>query len=979
MKAFYFLLSTLFTIGTVLPLWAQPLLEWERTYGGTGDDRSETVRLTPDGGYLIMGNSASFDNDVNSNNGSSDYWAFKITENGTLQWEKNYGGSGQDIARSIRLTNDGGYILAGSSPSPDGDVSNNYGNFDYWVIKTDATGNIEWEKNYGGPENDRGWIAIQTNDGGYIVGGHASSEAGDVSANYGANDCWLAKTDSNGTIQWEQNYGGSDLDRMRALQLTADGGYVFCGFTNSSDVDVGGNNGGDDFWVVKVDANGQLLWEHNYGGSANETARAIRTTQDNGFIVVGNTVSTDGDVSTNNGQTDFWVIKLDANGLLEWENAFGGSNNETARSVWPASDGGYLVVGESNSVDGDVSGNNGGNDVWIIKTTPTGNLDWELHLGGTADESARSIKETSDGYILTGYTTSNDGDVSSNYGTYDVWVIKLSNCTPQVANPTSVHECEDNPDSGVATFNLHLAETDLVAGIPDSVLWYTDPAGSNLIADPGNYISATGTVYAQVFNPPCASDIVAVEVTVHPAVAPPVSLSGATNACPFQQEIYLASPVANADNYTWTLPPGATPIGPIDLDNISIDWGNSSGGELCVAAANACGPGDSICVNIVVNSTTTGTDSGSYCEGGSFTFPGNGQSYTAGNHNITLTGGNTNGCDSIVMLNVTSLTHSFEQLDISLCEGDPPVEVNGQLFDQTGTYLIDGMTNYLGCDSTVSLNLEVTNGIPMAEAGADAIICDDVFPLNGNLPPNTFGTWTSTSSQAVISNPDSPNTLADSLLPGDHEFIWTISHPECGWVAADTVVVVVEERPEANDDHFATTFEEPSDLAFNLLDNDLLSGSSSPFWEILQQPEGTLTDLGDGQYQYQAPVALQGTTVLFDYILCNQQCIDGCDTASVSIVLAESFFPNTITPNGDGINDVFVIPDLEDGPEQFPIRDLTVFNRWGDLVFRAKPYLNDWGGTDQNGRALPQGTYYYVLRISLGEGIIYRGDVTVLR
>jgi len=189
---------------------AQPEIEWEKNFGGTGSDRASTVRQTIDGGYVIAGCSKSGNLDVGGNNGDCDYWIIKIDESGNLEWEKNYGGSGYDIANSIEQTLDGGYIVAGSSTSNNGDVGENYGRNDYWIIKIDNLGNLQWENNFGGSDRDSANSIQQTTDGGYIVAGGSASTDGDVGGNMGTpyDDYWIIKLDPLGNLQWGKSYGG---------------------------------------------------------------------------------------------------------------------------------------------------------------------------------------------------------------------------------------------------------------------------------------------------------------------------------------------------------------------------------------------------------------------------------------------------------------------------------------------------------------------------------------------------------------------------------------------------------------------------------------------------------------------------------------------------------------------------------------------------------------------------------------------------
>jgi hypothetical protein len=450
-------------------------IEWEGNYGGSLDDKAYSVQATDDGGYIMAGYSRSDDGDVSGHNGGTDFWVVKLDGSGSIEWEESYGGSFGEQANSIQPTDDGGYVVVGLSASSDGDVSENNGNLDYWVVKLDGSGNIEWEENYGGSGEDEATSIQATDDGGYIVAGQSNSNDGDVSGNNGEWDYWVVKLDDSGSIEWEGSYGGSDWDKATSIQATDDGGYIVVGESNSSDGDVFENNGLDDIWVIKLDSSGNIEWEGNYGGSFDEIAHSIQTTGDGGYIMAGSSSSNDGDVSEKLGNSHYWIVKLDSSGNIGWEESYGGSNGNVAESIQATDDGGYIVAGQSNSNDGDVSGNNGGFDYWVVKLDSSGNIEWEGSYGGSDWDRAYSIQATDMGdYIVAGYSSSSDGDVSGNNGEQDYWIVKLSgnssnsgDTTPP-ASPTnlSVQQIDDyidlswdvNPEDDLAGYNVYRSE-----------------------------------------------------------------------------------------------------------------------------------------------------------------------------------------------------------------------------------------------------------------------------------------------------------------------------------------------------------------------------------------------------------------------------------------------------------------------------------------------------------------------------------------
>ncbi|MCE3007156.1 MAG: hypothetical protein LW884_02240 [Bacteroidetes bacterium] len=268
----------------VLTAQAQPTIEWDRTLGGSGLDRINSLQQTADGGYILGGAS------------NANYWVVKLDASGNKQWDRTLGGISLDVLNSLQQTSDGGYILGGESFS-DADIAggkseNSRGNGDYWVVKLDANGNKQWDKTLGGSDWD--WLSSlqQTSDGGYILGGGSVSDAdiagGKSENSRGFSDYWVVKLDANGNKQWDKTLGGNGLDGINSLQQTADGGYILGG-ESSSDADIAGgkseNNQGRDYWVVKLDANGNKQWDKTLGGSGWDVLSSLQQTSDGGYIL----------------------------------------------------------------------------------------------------------------------------------------------------------------------------------------------------------------------------------------------------------------------------------------------------------------------------------------------------------------------------------------------------------------------------------------------------------------------------------------------------------------------------------------------------------------------------------------------------------------------------------------------------------------------------------------------------------------------
>ncbi|MBK9248201.1 MAG: choice-of-anchor D domain-containing protein [Ignavibacteria bacterium] len=255
----------------------------------------------------------------------------------------------------------------------------------------------------------------------------AASIDGDVTGNNGSMDYWVVKLNPAGAIEWQKALGGSSTEHANSIQQSTDGGYIVAGVSASKNGDVTGNNGNDDYWVVKLSPTGAIDWQRSLGGSLKDVAHSIQQSNDGGYIVAGESGSTDGDVTGNNGNDDYWVVKLSPIGAIEWQKSLGGSNYDRAHSIQQSTDGGYIVAGVSTSIDGDVTGNIGSEDYWVVKLSSTGTIEWQKSLAGSNEDFAYSIHQSADGgYIVAGESYSNNGDVSGNHGASDYWVVKLS-------------------------------------------------------------------------------------------------------------------------------------------------------------------------------------------------------------------------------------------------------------------------------------------------------------------------------------------------------------------------------------------------------------------------------------------------------------------------------------------------------------------------------------------------------------------------
>ena len=382
-------LTSLETVTLTLGVQKQvTLAEWNQTYGGSGFDIAYSIVQTSDEGYAILG----WTDSVGA--GLIDLWLVKTDSVGNVEWNKTYGGIGNEYCgyKSLVHTNDSGYAIAG------GTNTFGAGDYDFWLIKIDSEGDIQWDRTYGGIGDDEAFCLIATQDGGYAIAGITNSfGAGDY-------DFWLVKTDAEGNIQWNRTYGGANYDECISVVQTSDGGYATAGSTAS----FGASN--LDFWLIRTDANGNSLWNKTYGGIDRDIARDLVQTSDDGYLLTGYTAS------FTSGDEDVWLVKTDPFGNMQWNKTYGGLGNERACDLVQIDGKGYAIVGWTDSFGF-------GKDFWLIKTDLEGNMEWNQTYGGMVDDVAWGLVHTmDDGYAICGWTTSQGTG-------RDFWLVKAGAST----------------------------------------------------------------------------------------------------------------------------------------------------------------------------------------------------------------------------------------------------------------------------------------------------------------------------------------------------------------------------------------------------------------------------------------------------------------------------------------------------------------------------------------------------------------------
>lgn len=335
-----------------------PDILWIKTFGGDYMEYAHSVQQTTDGGYIVAGCTSSY------GSGNFDVWIVKTDESGNEEWNQTYGGLDNDVAYDVRQTTDEGFIIVGYSDSFGPGYHNVY------LIKTDNQGNEEWHRTFGNYDN-RGNAVALTDDGGYIIAGATWLQ--------GSNDyfdVWLIKTDASGFEEWNKTYGGYEWDEAKSVQKTADGGYIVCGYSNYN------------IYLLKTDTEGNKEWSHSYAGGSIDIGYSAQQTNDGGYIIIGYTYTADEDMQ-------YWLIKTDEQGNEEWNKIYGGTEEDCPYDVIQTNDGGYIITGNTKPIPL--------SDLWIIKTDDQGNITWDKIYDDNGCELGNSIEQTTDGgYIVAG-------------------------------------------------------------------------------------------------------------------------------------------------------------------------------------------------------------------------------------------------------------------------------------------------------------------------------------------------------------------------------------------------------------------------------------------------------------------------------------------------------------------------------------------------------------------------------------------------
>ena len=950
--------TLLFFCHAISPAYSQtaPPIQWQKILGGTSDDLPNMMKPTADGGFAVFGTTFSNNFDVTANNGISDFWMTKLDPTGNIQWQKSYGGTAIEVARAFDKTSDGGYILTGHTSSKDRDLTENKGFLDYWIVKINAISAIQCQRSIPGSGHDDPLCIVQTADGGYLVGGSSSSNDLDVGGNHGGADAWLAKLDPAGNIQWQKSYGGSLHDYFYRIVI-ADNGYLLVGNTNSTNQDIVGNHGQHDVLLIKIALDGTIQWQKCFGGTGMDFSRCIAPTSDGGYIVGASSDSNDGDVTGNHGKLDAWIFKIDNTGRLLWQKSFGGSEDEWSVDIQQTADNGFVIGSITTSNNGNITGHHGARDYWTFKLDALGNLQWQKCMGGSRDDFQTAVLQTSDGwFVAAGYTSSPDGDVIGLRGmTADFWLVKIApdpRCIPTISiSPSANPICMGTS----VTFNATIAR------------------GSNPVYrwKKNGVIESNGNTYTSYFR---NGDVITCEMTSRTAcgkdttvisnsvainvlndVMPEVTISASeTVICPGTPVNFASVSFYGTmtPSYQWQVDgqnvgTNSTTFSTANLKNQSIvQCIMTISSPVCIGTTKDYSNPITITVNpMVTPQLTISADNLLICKGGSAKFTatpihgGASPAYqwkvngiTVGTNNTTFTSGD------------------LKDGDIVSCVMTLPGTTCQPITSTVSNELIVKVFDVVIPSISISAEDNLCEGMP--------VIFTSSTTNAGNLPTLQW--------QVNDINVGNNNgfILANPIAGDKVQCILKTNNAGCQLTVFSNIIsVAVKQRPKINFADPVITLSPGQQLQLNpIVTGNIKSFNWAPV-EMLTNPN-ILTPLTKGLNSH----------VTFKLAVTGEN--DCASSAEVTVkVFRKLAMPNAFTPNGDGKNDSFGLPD----GVQFELKEFSIFNRWGNKIFTTADIRKAWDGR-LNGVKSDAGTYVYFVRGTDQNGeVIMKGSFILIR
>jgi gliding motility-associated-like protein len=962
-------LLILFTSLSALVQGQEPAVEWQKCYGGGEGDYGKSITPTSDGGYIMAGYAESIEGDITASKGTIDYWIVKINSSGNIQWQKNFGGRSWDMASAIHETSDGGYIVGGNAASMDGDLTGRTSaNMDFWVLKLSSTGMIEWQKNYGGSLSEYLYDLKITNDG-YVLAGFSESTNGDLTKNNGLRDFWVVKISKTGVLQWQKTYGGSLEDEAREVEVTSDGGYIVTGHTESNDGDVSGNHGRWDTWVLKLDGNGMIQWKKCLGGSLFEEGNAVKQTADGGYLITGMAGSNDGDVSGNHatGFLDFWVVKLNSSGSIEWQKCYGGGFNDVAYTLDATSDGGFLIAGSSESANGDVTCNRGQTDYWVIKINSSGVLQWQKSLGASSFEEIHSVRQTPDGgTILAGHTAHSGSTTVPGYhpNLHDTGGdYWLVKLTAQLFT---------SPDPSVT---ISIPSTDVCAGGP---YIFTAQAVASEIRTYQWYLNGVAVgVNSSTYNASTirSGDVIKCIVTV-------------TIDCSNRQ----------VQSNTITMHSGQD-IAP-EVTTIATTTSICSGSSITFTATNKSGnPNPSY--QWTVNGQNVGTNSTVYTTS-SLT---NGSTVICRMTVPQCGGGSTKDDSDPIVVTVKPVLNPSIQIETAntmVCKNIPVVfkakiidgglnpvyqwKVNGI---STGSSSSDFTINNLNDGDEVSCILHAdVSGACSSQASANSnaikmkVVEDKPATINIFTADNNICKGTAVQFSAQVENGGTNPSFSwrvNGLEKADNKSVFTTTELADGdkitCVLNTNNVCAVSNNISSN--VIVMAVREVPKITISPSDTVVAAGTQL---QLNGKIEGSVSSYQWSPLPYfVTSSSLQPVTISLEEDVTFKLAATGSNGCSnekqITIAVTTGLYiPNSFSPNNDGINDLFRIPPRT----RLIVTRFSIFDRWGNQVFTTSDNTKGWDGK-YKGQIIP-GTYVYIISgTHSDEEVVLKGTVVLIK
>ena len=567
-------------------------LLWQKTYGGSNDDAFNAIRQLKDGGYLACGYTASSDGDVDSVRGGKDFWMVRIDGNGTILWQRTFGGSNDDVANDVATTADTGFVVAGYTFSPDGDITNYKNNGDGWLVYVDTLGNLIRQKDKGGQDYDEFKSIITANNGGFLLVGLSFSNTGTLSGlNHGGSDAWLARLSKFGTDQWNNLYGDTLDDGGFDVHENGDGQFVVSGFRDTS--------GTHDSWLFTVDSLGAFLSESIHGGIGNELPGSSIEKVDSNYIVAGSSNSPpSGDKDCLYGGYDFWMYNTLSGGPISWQKCLGGTGDDISSRALASPDGSIAICGYTNSTDLDVQGNHGGNDFWVVRL-----LDGcDVSAAFANSVSGDSVSFTNNSFDAVSFlwtfgddSTSTEINPTHVYAvagaTYTVCLIATSLCTADTFCTDITIVCP--PLNSAFSYSVD-SETVSFTDLSDSAIswmWTFGDGDTSTLQNPVHTYASSGTyLVCLIVTNSCSSDTFCQSIIV---ICPTVS-SGfgyAVNGL----SVSFSDLSTGATSWEWTFGDGNTSV----LPNPTNDYASAGTYQVCLITSNGCNS-DTSCQNITV-------------------------------------------------------------------------------------------------------------------------------------------------------------------------------------------------------------------------------------------------------------------------------------------------------------------------------------------------------------------------------------------